>query len=48
MNIQMGEPRKTECKKCDKTALCRETPSGFEICEDCWSKESFRVEEFAK
>jgi len=29
---------KTECSKCGKTILCKETPSGFMACKECWKK----------
>jgi len=29
-----------ECAKCDKIRRVKETPSGFEICKECWEKYS--------
>jgi hypothetical protein len=28
----------TECSKCKEITECKETPSGFEVCKECWEK----------
>ena len=41
-----GKTAFKECAKCEKIADCKETPSGFEICRECWEKETFFAGEF--
>ena len=30
--------REGVCSKCDTITTIQETPSGFEICQECWDK----------
>ena len=36
---------KKNCSVCDKNTTVKETPSGFEVCVDCWNKSNIYQKE---